>query len=91
MLSFFGRNCSYKTLPDLISAVTDTDEHVANSAWSHLTNWKTKSISNYTKQEATDKKRAKEAYGQVEFKIDLPYAKNKLWKEIPYFGRFNDE
>ena len=50
-----------------------------------------KSISNYTKQEATDKKRAKEAYGQVEFKIDLPYAKDKLWKEIPYFGRFNDE
>lgn len=91
MLSFFGRNCTYNTLPDLILPLNDELEEIRNSAWSHLDNWRLKSISNYSKQTEEDRKRAKEIYNQIKFKNRLPYAREKLWKELPYFGRFKDE
>jgi HEAT repeat protein len=91
MLSFFGRNCSYKTLPDLILALNESDEEITNSAWSHLEIWRTKSISIYTKQTDSDKVRAEEIYNQIKFKNKMPYAREKLWNELPYFGRFKVE
>jgi len=91
MLTFFGRVCSYKTLPDLINALDDSNENVVNSAWLHLTNWRKNSISNYTIQDEKDKIRAQEIYGQIKFRAELSFANKKLWNEIPYFGRFNKE
>lgn len=91
MLSFFGRNCTYKTLPDVILPLNDELEEIRNSAWSHLDNWRLRSISNYSKQTEEDRKRAREIYSQIKFKNRLPYAREKLWKELPYFGRFKDE
>jgi len=89
MLSFFGHNCSHKTLPDLLEAVSDKDEVISNAAWVHLANWKRKSISNYSSPSKGEKEKARIIYGRTKFKNELSYKKQKLWDELPYFGRFD--
>ena len=91
MLSFFGLNSSHKTLPDLLEAVSEKDEIISNAAWSHLTNWQKKSISNYSTPSKVDKEKARITYERTKFNNELPYKKKKLWDELPYFGRFKDE
>lgn len=89
MLSFFGHNCSHKTLPDLLEAISDKDEVISNAAWSHITNWKKKSISNYSTPSKGDKEKARIIYERTKFKNELSHKKKKLWDELPYFGRFD--
>jgi len=88
MLAFFGRVGDYRVLPDLLLGIGDSDERIANVAWGCLIDWVRQS--RYSKPSSFDKLRAKEEYEKISFNNELSYARKRIWKRLPYTGRFDE-
>lgn len=88
ILRLYSNIGGWSVIGDLIFALADDDESIQDLAWALLEKWRERAAKLYTKPQPSDIKRALENYHQFDIsRTKLPYSREKLWKELPFFLR----